>query len=76
MLIMQIIAVFQILYEPMMMTNGGPNNASISIMELVYDLAFKQMKISQAAALSVEVCIILIILTAIYFAITNKADQD
>ncbi len=76
MLILQILAVFQILYEPMMMTKGGPNNASISIMELVYELAFTQMKFSQAAALSVEICIILIILTAIYYAIANRADKD
>lgn len=76
MLILQILAVFQILYEPMMMTHGGPNNASISIMELVYELAFTHMKFSQAAALSVEVCIILIILTAVYYAIANKADKD
>lgn len=76
MLILQILAVFQILYEPMMMTNGGPNNASVSILLLVYDLAFKQMKFSQAAALSVEVCIILIILTVIYYAVANRADKD
>ena len=76
MLILQILAVFQILYEPMLMTNGGPNNASISIMELVYNLAFQQMKFSQAAALSVEVCIILIFLTVIYYAIVNSAEKD
>ena len=76
MLILQILAVFQMLYEPMLMTHGGPNNASISIMELVYDLAFSQMKFSQAAALSVEVCIILIILTVIYYAVANQADKD
>ena len=76
MLILQILAVFQILYEPMLMTNGGPNNASISIMELVYNLAFNQMKFSQAAALSVEVCIILIFLTVIYYAIVNSAEKD
>lgn len=76
MLILQILAVFQILYEPMMMTNGGPNNASISIMELVYDLAFSQMKFSQAAALSVEVCLILIVLTVVYYAVADRADRD
>lgn len=76
MLILQILAVFQILYEPMMMTNGGPNNASISIMQLVYQLAFGQMKFSQAAALSVEVCLILIVLTALYYAVANKVDKD
>ena len=76
MLILQILAVFQILYEPMMMTNGGPNNASISILQLVYQLAFNQMKFSQAAALSVEVCIILIFLTVIYYAVANSLDKD
>lgn len=76
MLILQILAVFQILYEPMMMTNGGPNNASISIMQLVYRLAFEQIKMSQAAALSVEVCIILIILTVIYYVVANSGDKD
>lgn len=76
MLILQILAVFQILYEPMMMTNGGPNNASISIMQLVYKLAFEQLKMSQAAALSVEVCIILIILTVIYYAVANSVEKE
>lgn len=76
MLILQILAVFQILYEPMMMTNGGPNNASISILQLVYQLAFNQMKFSQAAALSVEVCIILIFLTVVYYAVANSVDKD
>ena len=76
MLILQILAVFQILYEPMMMTNGGPNNASISIMQLVYRLAFEQFKMSQAAALSVEVCIILIILTVIYYAVANSVAKE
>lgn len=76
MLILQILAVFQILYEPMMMTHGGPNNASISIMELVYELAFNQIKMSQAAALSVEVCIMLLFLTVIYYAVANRVDKD
>ena len=76
MLILQILAVFQILYEPMLMTHGGPNNASISVMELVYELAFTHMKFSQAAALSIEVCIILIILTVIYYAVVNRAEKN
>ena len=41
-LILQVISVFQILYEPLVMTNGGPNNASISIMQLVFKYAFEK----------------------------------
>ena len=76
MLIMQIIAVFQILYEPLMMTNGGPNNASLSVMEFVYDLAFTNMRMSQAAAMSVLVCIALIFLTALYFWVDKRVSKE
>lgn len=76
MLIMQIIAVFQILYEPLMMTNGGPNNASISLMQLVYRFAFEEYKYAQAAALSVMICLILIVLTAVYFKVAKTTDNE
>lgn len=65
-LILQIISVFQILYEPLIMTNGGPNNASISIMQLVYRYAFEKFDYASASALSVIICFILIIISAIY----------
>ena len=65
-LILQVIAVFQILYEPLVMTNGGPNNASISIMQLVFKYAFEKFDYPKAAAVSVIISIFLITLTAIY----------
>lgn len=65
-LILQIISVFQILYEPLVMTNGGPNNASISIMQLVFRFAFEKYDYPKASAVSVIICIFLITLTVIY----------
>jgi multiple sugar transport system permease protein len=65
-LILQVISVFQILYEPLVMTNGGPNNASISIMQLVFKYAFEKFDYPKAAAVSVIISIFLIILTAVY----------
>jgi multiple sugar transport system permease protein len=73
-LILQIIAVFQILYEPLVMTNGGPNNASISIMLLVYKFAFERFDYPRAAAVSVIISIILIALTLLYFKINKRKD--
>lgn len=72
MLILQIISVFQILYEPLVMTNGGPNNASISLMQLVYRFAFEQFDYPMAAALSVMICIILVLLTSLYYKVINR----
>ena len=74
-LILQIIAVFQIIYEPLVMTNGGPNNASISIMQLVYNYAFRDFNYPMAAALSVMICIILVILSGLYFKITASKEE-
>jgi multiple sugar transport system permease protein len=75
MLILQIIAVFQILYEPLVMTNGGPNLASISIMQLVYNYAFRDFNYPAAAALSVMMCIILVILSGLYFKLTKTKER-
>jgi multiple sugar transport system permease protein len=75
-LILQIIAVFQILYEPLVMTNGGPNNASISIMQLVYKFAFDKYEYNKAAAVSVIISIVLIILTLAYNKLNNKFNKQ
>lgn len=74
-LIMQIISVFQILYEPMVLKNGGPNNASISLLMLMYRYGFRDFDFPAAAALSVMVCVILIILSGVYNAVTRKVEE-
>jgi multiple sugar transport system permease protein len=73
-LILQVITVFQILYEPLVMTNGGPNNASISIMQLVFKFAFEKFDYPKAAAVSVIISIFLITLTAIYNKFNKPKD--
>lgn len=76
MLILQIISVFQILYEPLMLTNGGPNDKSLSIMQLVWRYAFEDFDYPRAAALSVIISLILVILTAVYFKVTKQSDEN
>lgn len=74
-LILQVISVFQILYEPMVMTNGGPNNASISLMMLMYRYAFRDFNFPAGAAVSVMICLVLIVLSGLYIFITRKKDE-
>lgn len=76
MLILQVISVFQILYEPLVLTNGGPNNASLSIMLLVYKYAFRNFDYPNAAALSVIICIVLILLSGLYMRLTRKQNDE
>lgn len=73
-LILQVISVFQILYEPLVMKNGGPNNASISLMMLVWNYAFRDYNYPLGAALSVMICIILVILSGVYTKLTKERE--
>jgi len=74
--ILQFIAVFQIMYEPMILKNGGPNNASISMMMLQYRYAFRDFDFSGGAALSAMICLILVVLSTIYMKLTAKKEEE
>jgi len=73
-LIVQVIAVIQILYEPLVMTNGGPNNASVSLMQLVFRYAFEKFDYSRASAVSVLIALVLIALTLLYNRVNRERD--
>ena len=76
MLILQIIAIFQILYEPMVLTKGGPDNASLSLMQLMWRYAFGgRMEYGKAAATGVIISVILLVFTALY-RFMNKRKTD
>ena len=75
-LILQIISVFQIMYEPMVLTKGGPDNASLSLMQLMWQYAFGgSMNYAKASAVAVIVTLILLVMTAIY-SYFNRKESD
>ena len=79
-LILQIISIFQIMYEPMVMTGGGPDNASLSLMLLMWEYAFTargMMDFGRASAVAVITALILLVFTGIYsFVNKHKADAE
>ena len=75
-LILQIISVFQIMYEPMVLTKGGPDNASLSLMQLMWQYAFGgSMNYGKASAVAVIVTLILLVMTGIY-SYFNRKESD
>lgn len=74
-IIMQIIYVFQILEAPMTMTDGGPNNATMSIALQMYDYGFVSGRIGASLALGTIVFLILSVFTLVYFKL-NKIIED
>lgn len=73
----QIISVFQIMEQPLAMTGGGPNGASISLGYQLYQYGFNSggKGTGQAMALSVIMFLILIVFTIFYFWL-NKRIED
>ena len=77
-LILQIISVSQIMYEPMVLTKGGPDGASLSLMQLMWQYAFSsntRMQFGRASAIAVMLTGILLVLTVIY-SIVNRRQSD
>jgi multiple sugar transport system permease protein len=72
--ILQVISVFQVFYEPLVMTDGGPNNASLSLLQLIYKYAYRSGNVAQAAALGVIVAVMLFLLTTIYLKISSQKE--
>ena len=79
MLILQVIATAQVFLEPFLFTGGGPNNATVTVLMLIYRYAFQNSlggNYGEATALSVMLAVVLGILSYLYFRITNRWSQS
>jgi multiple sugar transport system permease protein len=75
MLILQIIGTAQVFLEPFLFTAGGPNNATITVLLLIYQYAFGTSLGShygEATALSLLLAVFLALLSFAYFKLTNR----
>ncbi|ODU65529.1 MAG: ABC transporter permease [Micrococcales bacterium 70-64] len=75
MLILQVIATAQVFLEPFLFTGGGPNNATVTILMLIYRYAFQNSlggNYGMATALSVMLALVLAVLSFVYFKVTER----
>jgi multiple sugar transport system permease protein len=75
MLILQIIATSQVFLEPYLFTGGGPNNATLTILLLIYRYAFQNSlggAYGEATALSLMLAIFLGLMSWAYFKLTER----
>ena len=74
-LILQFIATAQLFTEPFLFTGGGPANATMTVLLLIYHYAFQNSlggDYGMAAALSVMLAAFLGVFTAVYFWLTRS----
>lgn len=72
----QLIGVFQVMQEPMVLTGGGPNGASTSLGYQLYQYGFVQGRVGQALALGTVTFVILIFATLFYFKLNKKVEDN
>ncbi len=70
--VMAIIGSMQTFTQAYIMTDGGPNNASLFYSLLVYRTAFKQSRMGYSASMSWILFLIIAVLTAVVFKTQNK----
>jgi len=74
-LILQVIATAQVFLEPYLFTNGGPANATLTVLLLIYNYAFANSlggNYGAATALSLMLAVVLAILSIVYFRLTRS----
>ena len=74
-LILQIIGTAQVFLEPFLFTSGGPANATMTVLLLIYNYAFANSlggNYGSATALSVMLAAVLAVLSVAYFRLTRS----
>jgi multiple sugar transport system permease protein len=75
MLVLQIIGTMQVFIEPFTITDGGPQNATLSVLLLIYNYAFQNADFGEASALGVILFLVLAIFALIYMRMTSRLMQ-
>ncbi|MFH0794304.1 MAG: sugar ABC transporter permease [bacterium] len=75
-LILQILGTMQLFTEPFVMTGGGPNNRTLTVMMYIYNAAFRYFDTGLAAAMGIVLFLALAGLTAVYFFILKRSERS
>ncbi|KAB1144741.1 sugar ABC transporter permease [Streptomyces luteolifulvus] len=70
-MLLQIIATMQVFTEPFVITGGGPENATVTVLYLIYKYAFLYNDFGGACALSLMLLVVLGLFSALYLRLTR-----
>jgi multiple sugar transport system permease protein len=72
MLLLQIIATMQVFIEPFLLTGGGPDNATVSVVYLMYQYAFNFNNYGGGGALGLMLMLVLVVFSAVYLRLSRS----
>lgn len=71
----QFIAHMQVFAQPYIMTGGGPGNSSRSVVQYLYETAWKYFRYGYASSISVVLALIMVVVTITLFSIMRNRTE-
>ena len=73
--VLQVIASLKVFDQMYLMTSGGPNFATRSILQYVYDQGFTNYRVGYAAAVSMLFFLVVLAVSAVWFTIVRRQER-
>ena len=74
-IVLQVIASLKVFDQMYIMTAGGPNFSTRPALEYIYDIGFTDYRTGYSAAASTLYFVLLLLVSAVWFAQTNRAEK-
>ena len=74
--VLQIIASLKVFDQMYIMTSGGPNFSTRSVLEYIYDVGFTDLRTGYAAAASTLFFIVVLIVSGVWLYMTRRQEQE
>lgn len=71
-----VVSAFQLIIQPMMMTGGGPQNATMTIVYEIYQTGFRYNQMGYGSAMALVFTVIVLAISLIQNKITSKSNED
>ncbi len=70
-----VVSAFQLIIQPMMMTAGGPQNSTMTIVYEIYQTGFRYNQMGYGSAMAFVFTVMVLIITLVQNKITTKSNQ-
>jgi multiple sugar transport system permease protein len=74
--VLQVIASLKVFDQMYIMTAGGPNFSTRSVLEYIYDQGFTNFRVGYASALSMLFFVVVLAVSAVWFAIVRSQESE
>lgn len=71
-----VVSAFQLIIQPMMMTAGGPQNSTMTIVYEIYQTGFKNNQMGYGSAMALVFTAMVLVITLIQNKITSKSNEE